>query len=167
MRLMIVDDDGTAHEVVPDLESYNLEKRLARAAIVNAIANVLARLQAANAEPAPPPEYLPIDRDGFVCLCGNRPATDGFYPGNRLGHQVEPNLTDWPEKLLVCARCGRIIAEHVNQCEVVGRWQRAVVRRFTDEWVVQETLAGGECLIHDGFVDRDGALAYADVCNSE
>jgi hypothetical protein len=60
------------------------------------------------------------DEDAWVCICGNEPHTDGFYPCDENGNEVEPNL-DW-EDLYTCGSCGRII----NRCtlEVVGQKQQ-------------------------------------------
>lgn len=57
--------------------------------------------------------------DGWVCLCGNMPADDGFYPCTRAGTCVEPTPEAWLENLYVCNRCGRIIEQ--NTLNVVGR----------------------------------------------
>jgi hypothetical protein len=44
--------------------------------------------------------------EAWVCICGNRPTYDGFYPCDEKGNEVEP-VTGWND-LYVCARCGRI-----------------------------------------------------------
>jgi hypothetical protein len=54
----------------------------------------------------------------WVCLCGNTGDRQGFYPSNLLGELVEPTPRDWPGKLYVCDRCGRIIDQ--TTLEVVG-----------------------------------------------
>lgn len=59
------------------------------------------------------------DSDAWVCLCGNTPAADGFYPCDALGNQVEPTPEDWTTGCYVCARCGRIINQ--TSLEVVSR----------------------------------------------
>jgi hypothetical protein len=46
-------------------------------------------------------------KEAWICLCGNRPDSDGFYPCDKDGNEVEP-VEGW-ENLYVCARCGRII----------------------------------------------------------
>jgi hypothetical protein len=58
-----------------------------------------------------------IDPDAWVCLCGNVPSDDGFYPCNNSGHEVEPT-TGWGG-LYVCLSCGRIIQQ--ESLEIVGR----------------------------------------------
>jgi hypothetical protein len=45
MKLMIVDDQGNAHEVVSNLEDYNLEKPLAGASILADIRDTLRALE--------------------------------------------------------------------------------------------------------------------------
>lgn len=47
--------------------------------------------------------------DSWICLCGNHPISDGFYPCDSTGKQVEPTPEEWPVSLYVCDRCGRII----------------------------------------------------------
>lgn len=45
--------------------------------------------------------------EAWICLCGNRPDSDGFFPCDRDGNEMEP-VEGW-EDLYVCGRCGRII----------------------------------------------------------
>ena len=59
------------------------------------------------------------NEEAWVCVCGNRPAEDGFYPCDREGNEVEPIVGSNWENLYVCAQCGRIIS--VNTLEVVGQ----------------------------------------------
>ena len=70
----------------------------------------------------PSPEYItrePGSLDAWVCLCGNTPSAEGFYPCDALGTQVEPTPEDWTTGCYVCARCGRIINQ--TSLEVVSR----------------------------------------------
>jgi len=55
--------------------------------------------------------------EAWICICGNRPDSDGFYPCDREGDEMEP-VAGWKE-LYVCNNCGRII--HQDTLEVVGR----------------------------------------------
>lgn len=55
--------------------------------------------------------------DAWICLCGNVPSDDGFYPCDRKGNEMEP-VQGW-ENLYVCLSCGRIINQ--DTLEVVGR----------------------------------------------
>jgi hypothetical protein len=55
--------------------------------------------------------------EAWVCICGNEPQDDGFYPCDREGNEVEP-VKGW-EAIWVCFKCGRIIDQHT--LEVVGR----------------------------------------------
>lgn len=58
------------------------------------------------------------DEDAWVCICGNNPDSDGFYPCNANGEEMEPDIgSDW-DGLYVCSRCGRIIDE--KDLSVVG-----------------------------------------------
>lgn len=57
--------------------------------------------------------------DGWICLCGNTPADDGFYPCDEKGNEMEPVVGSEWENLYVCFTCGRIINQ--DTLEVVGR----------------------------------------------
>ena len=63
---------------------------------------------------------LADDADAWLCLCGNQPDFDGFYPCDRQGNEVEP-VEGW-EDLYVCARCGRVIKQ--ESLEVIGQAQQ-------------------------------------------
>lgn len=54
--------------------------------------------------------------DAWVCICGNRPRDDGFFPCDKDGNEMEP-VEGW-EGLYVCDRCGRVINQ--DSLEVVG-----------------------------------------------
>ncbi len=54
----------------------------------------------------------------WVCLCGNTPMEDGFYPCDSEGEIVEPTPEAWTSDWYVCDRCGRII--DMNTDEIVG-----------------------------------------------
>lgn len=44
----------------------------------------------------------------WVCVCGNEPHTDGFFPCDKNGNEMEPTLdSDW-EGLYLCPRCGQL-----------------------------------------------------------
>ena len=56
----------------------------------------------------------------LICLCGNYPAGDGFYPCLADGTEVEPvSEGPWEGRLYCCAQCGRIIDQ--DTCLVTGR----------------------------------------------
>lgn len=59
------------------------------------------------------------DRDAWHCLCGNIPSSDGFYPCDKRGHEIEPVIGSGWNGLYVCASCGRIINQ--ANLEIVGR----------------------------------------------
>lgn len=63
--------------------------------------------------------HEPGIEDAWVCVCGNTPADDGFYPCDADGNEVEPNLDSIWENLYVCGQCGRIINQ--STLEVVGQ----------------------------------------------
>jgi hypothetical protein len=57
--------------------------------------------------------------EAWICLCGNTPIADGFFPCNDKGQEIEPTKeANWDERSYVCARCGRIINQHT--LEVTG-----------------------------------------------
>jgi len=49
------------------------------------------------------------DDDAWVCICGNTPPGDGFYPCDENGDEMTPSVGSNWNNLYVCARCGRII----------------------------------------------------------
>jgi hypothetical protein len=56
---------------------------------------------------------------GWICLCGNEADSDGFYPCDEQGNEVEGTPEDWDGVRYVCARCGRIIDQ--NTLAVIGQ----------------------------------------------
>lgn len=63
-----------------------------------------------------PVEKIPqMDGDWAVCLCGNEPHMDGFYPCLPDGTEVEPDADGpWDGKLYRCAKCERIINQYTT-----------------------------------------------------
>ncbi len=59
------------------------------------------------------------DKDAWVCICGNTPADDGFYPINEDDREVEPTPEEWKTNQYFCDRCGRVIDQ--NTLEVVKK----------------------------------------------
>ena len=55
--------------------------------------------------------------EAWVCLCGNRPDSDGFFPCDEAGTEIEP-VEGWTG-LYLCNRCGRVIDQ--ESLDVVGR----------------------------------------------
>jgi len=71
-------------------------------------------------------EYIthePGNPEAWVCICGNQPHQDGFYPVNFLGQWCEPVAGPWDTEAYGCARCGRIIDQ--NDLEVVGQMKES------------------------------------------
>jgi hypothetical protein len=33
--------------------------------------------------------------EAWICLCGNSPSDDGFYPIDEDNHEVEPTPSEW------------------------------------------------------------------------
>jgi hypothetical protein len=67
------------------------------------------------------------DRDAWICLCGNTPADDGFYPIDEQNHEVEPTPKDWTTNEYFCGRCGRIIDQ--KTLRIVRRLDPATIMR--------------------------------------
>ena len=61
----------------------------------------------------------PKSEASWLCVCGNEPQMDGFYPCNERGEHVEPTAELWTTNCYVCACCGRIIRQ--SDLEIVGR----------------------------------------------
>ena len=54
--------------------------------------------------------WITQDTDGELhCACGNDSSSEGFYPCDTQGKQVEPTAKDRPVPLYVCGACGAII----------------------------------------------------------
>lgn len=63
-------------------------------------------------------EHIIAENSHWVCLCGNEPHIDGFYPCDSEGESVEPTPEEWTTNCYVCERCGRIIDQ--SALAVVG-----------------------------------------------
>ena len=63
--------------------------------------------------------HEPNNPEAWICLCGNKPVGDGFFPCDASGNEVEPTPADWTTGCYACARCGRIIDQ--KSLAVVGR----------------------------------------------
>ncbi len=57
------------------------------------------------------------NEEAWICICGNTLTSDGFYPCDQDGKEMEP-VKGWRD-LYVCDRCGRIVNQH--SLEVVGQ----------------------------------------------
>lgn len=55
----------------------------------------------------------------WVCVCGNRPELDGFYPCDMDGKEQEPDFS-W-EGFYLCAACGLVINQATLQAVGCGR----------------------------------------------
>jgi hypothetical protein len=53
--------------------------------------------------------HEPHDKDVWVCICGNMPSENGFYPIDETNHEVEPTAEDWKTNQYFCNQCGRVI----------------------------------------------------------
>ena len=56
--------------------------------------------------------------EAWLCLCGNRPDSDGFFTCDGNGDEMEPALLSNWDGLYVCGRCGRIVQQ--TTLEIVG-----------------------------------------------
>jgi hypothetical protein len=61
--------------------------------------------------------HEPGSDESWICLCGNRPDSDGFFPCDSNGNEVQP-VDGW-NNLYVCFRCGRIVDQ--GTFEIVGQ----------------------------------------------
>jgi CDGSH-type Zn-finger protein len=61
--------------------------------------------------------HEPGNNEAWICQCGNRPDSDGFFPCNKEGNEMEP-VEGWEEQY-VFGRCGPIIDQ--VSLEVVGQ----------------------------------------------
>lgn len=52
--------------------------------------------------------FLHFPEDDIVCPCGNTPHTDGFFPCNSDGEQMEPTLESNWDGLYICQACSRL-----------------------------------------------------------
>ncbi|NBV23163.1 MAG: hypothetical protein EBS05_14745 [Proteobacteria bacterium] len=50
--------------------------------------------------------------EAWICLCGNHPSGDGFFPCDAKGNEVDPVPSEWTTNAYVCHKCGRIIDQH-------------------------------------------------------
>jgi hypothetical protein len=50
--------------------------------------------------------------DAWICICGNMPDQDGFFPCNARGDEVEPTTEAWKTNWYVCNGCGRMFDQH-------------------------------------------------------
>ncbi len=65
-------------------------------------------------------EFITLEagnQDAWICVCGNEPQTDGFYPCDETGNEMEP-VRGW-NGLYVCHGCGRIIQQ--DSLEIIGQ----------------------------------------------
>jgi hypothetical protein len=53
--------------------------------------------------------HLPNNPTALLCLCGNTPADDGFYPVDEQDREVDPTAAAWPDNTYACRQCGRVI----------------------------------------------------------
>lgn len=54
-------------------------------------------------------QYESDNREAWICLCGNTPINDGFYPINEFDREVYPTADEWTTNEYYCAGCGRVI----------------------------------------------------------
>ena len=64
----------------------------------------------------------------LTCTCGNTTHTDGFYPCDNNGNEIEP-MKDW-KGLYICGRCSKI---HDTNTEPTQRifYDEATERNYT------------------------------------
>jgi hypothetical protein len=59
------------------------------------------------------------NNEAWICICKNTPTSDGFYPCDAKGNEIEPIKGSGWKDLYVCNRCGRII--NMYTLEIVGQ----------------------------------------------
>ena len=59
------------------------------------------------------------EADWWVCICGNDPIQEGFYPCDATGKEVEPTPEAWTSGLYMCDRCGVLI--NCETHDIVGQ----------------------------------------------
>ena len=80
----------------------------------------IAELEEASLSPVEPQNFVILDDDWLICVCGNSPDMSGFYPCLDDGTVVSPTVSGpWQGRLYVCADCGRIIEQET--VTVVGQ----------------------------------------------
>jgi hypothetical protein len=62
--------------------------------------------------------HEPGNDEAWICLCGNRAESDGFFPCDKDGNEIESIEGVW-KNIYVCAGCGRIINQ--DSLEIVGQ----------------------------------------------
>jgi hypothetical protein len=65
----------------------------------------------------------------FLCICGNTPSDDGFYPINEKNEEVEPTSEDWKTNQYFCNQCGRVIDQ--NTLEVVRQLNPKDIKKLS------------------------------------
>lgn len=73
-------------------------------------------------------KHEPGDDDAWICLCGNTPSDDGFYPIDDSNHEVEPTEDDWKTNHYFCNTCGRVIDQKTLQ--VIRKLDLATIERI-------------------------------------
>jgi hypothetical protein len=58
------------------------------------------------------------EENGWLCLCGNTPTSDGFYPCTPEGAECEPT-PEWAGYYW-CARCDGVIDSHTLTLTMKG-----------------------------------------------
>jgi hypothetical protein len=62
------------------------------------------------------------DEDAWVCICGNTPVSDGFFPCNADGTVFETwGDNDWEGELYCCDSCGRVIDQWTLEVKASGK----------------------------------------------
>lgn len=71
------------------------------------------------------------ESDAWLCVCGNEPWEDGFYPCSKDGIPCEGG-PEWEGTYYICDRCGRIINE--DTCYVIGKISTLALRRRMNKY---------------------------------
>lgn len=53
--------------------------------------------------------------DAWECRCGNHVMSDGFYPCDKVGQEIDPTPELWDGDSIVCGQCGAIISQRTGK----------------------------------------------------
>jgi hypothetical protein len=60
------------------------------------------------------------DPDWWICICKNKPDSEGFYPCDEYGNEIEPIIGSGWTNLYVCAKCKRIINASTHEVLILN-----------------------------------------------
>jgi len=94
------------------------------------------------------------NKDAWICVCGNEPHSDGFYPCDETGNEMEP-VSGW-NGLYVCHGCGRIIQQ--DSLEIIG--QKNLISKNMAKKSYNVISPDGFPITCEPFTSKKAALDY-------